>query len=355
MLQLAVMGKLVPQDPSDPPARELLKEIEAEKNRLIVAGKIRAPRPLPPVTEEEKPYQVPKGWEWVRLGEISSTRLGKMLDQSKNRGELKPYLRNTNVQWWNIELHDIKEMRLEKNELDEFKVEFGDLLICEGGEPGRGAIWEHSDIEMYFQKAIHRVRLFSRISARWILFSLQIDANTNKLDKYFTGATIKHFPGEKLVVYSFPLPPLPEQRRIVEKIDQFMALCDQLEAGLAAQTGKQTELLSAVMAAVTPVSTTPTRRAAPARAQATWADPDATEASEPKRRGRPAKVKAEVTAPEGEVATPKRRGRPPKKPVIVSASIPSATSEADAIRRLEALKLERSRGERQVGLFGMEA
>ena len=250
ILQLAVMGRLVPQDPKDPPALELLKEIEAEKKRLVKEGKIKKPKPLPPIKPEEMPYDLPPGWEWVKFGKVTSNRLGKMLDKSKNRGNPKPYLRNTNVQWHQFVLDDVKEMKFEDGELHEFRVLPGDLLICEGGEPGRCAIWRDSEIEIYFQKAVHRARPFSCVTSEYLEVCLTNDAGNGQLAKYFTGATIKHFPGDKLKGYVIPLPPLPEQHRIVACIDQLMALCDTLEQQIEAAADKQTELLNALMAQV---------------------------------------------------------------------------------------------------------
>lgn len=244
ILQLAVMGKLVPQNPVDQPASELLQEIEAEKQRLVKEGKIKKPKPLPPVTEEEKLYALPQGWEWVRFGEIVSTRLGKMLDKSKNKGESKPYLRNTNVQWHKFFLDDLKEMKFEEKELEEFLILPGDLLICEGGEPGRCAIWNHPELEIYFQKAIHRARPFLGVAPEYLEACLTKDARTNALDKYFTGATIKHFPGDKLCSYVIPLPPFQEQRRIIKEIHKLTILCDSLDQRIDATTAKQTELLT---------------------------------------------------------------------------------------------------------------
>jgi type I restriction enzyme, S subunit len=357
VLQLAVMGKLVPQDPSDLPARELLREIEAEKNRLIVAGNIRASKPLPPVAEEEKPYQIPEGWEWVRLSEI--TLISGGVTKGRNlvgRQVIEvPYLRVANVQRSYLNLEEIKYIDLPIDEVKKYSLLNGDLLITEGGDwdkVGRTAIWG-GEIET----CVHQNHVFKARKTLSVQNEVWLEKYLNSpfSRAYFAGAAkqttnLASINMTQLQYCPVAVPPPLEQHRIVAKIDQFMALCDQLEAGLAAQTGKQTELLNAVMAAVTPASTTPTRRA-PARAQVAWTDPEASEAAEPKRRGRPAKVQAEVTGIEGEVAAPRRRGRPPKNPVVVSASIPSATSEADAIRRLEALKLERSRGERQVGLF----
>lgn len=155
LLQLAVRGLLVPQDPTDEPASALLQKIRTEKDRLIATGQIKRDKPLPPITDEEKPFELPVGWEWVRLADIADSRLGKMLDKAKNSGRRYPYLRNTNVQWHHIDLDDIKEISLEASELAEFRLMAGDLLICEGGYPGRCAIWRDPDREMYFQKALH--------------------------------------------------------------------------------------------------------------------------------------------------------------------------------------------------------
>lgn len=183
ILTLAMQGKLVEQDPNDPPTSELLKEIEREKRASHEGTKTRRgkEKKLPPIKPEEVPYQLPQGWEWVRFGNITSNRLGKMLDKSKNRGNPKPYLRNTNVQWHQFLLDDVKEMKFEDDELDEFRVLPGDLLICEGGEPGRCAIWSDSEIEIYFQKAIHRARPFPCVTSKYLRVCLTNDAGNGEL------------------------------------------------------------------------------------------------------------------------------------------------------------------------------
>ena len=232
LLQLAVMGKLVPQNPSDEPASELLKRIAEEKARLVEEGILRKQKSLPEVDETEKPYALPFNWKWARFDSISNTRLGKMLDKAKNKGELRPYLRNTNVQWFNFVIDDLKSMRFEEHELDEYRVTPGDLVICEGGEPGRCAVWQGDVEDMFIQKALHRARPWLGISPFFLQFCLKAAAHSGFLDQFFTGATIKHFSGEKLAKYPVPLPPLAEQHRIVAKVDQLMALCDQLKARL---------------------------------------------------------------------------------------------------------------------------
>jgi len=250
ILQLAVMGKLVPQDPTDEPASELLRAIAAEKQQLVKEGKIKQPKPLPEIKPEKVPYELPKGWEWVLFGDVANSRLGKMLDKSKNRGIPRPYLRNTNVQWHWFELSDIKQMKFEDEELDEFRVMPGDLLICEGGEPGRCAIWSDPSQEIYFQKALHRARPYSGVAGEYLQICLTIDAKTERLNRYFTGAIIRHFPGDKLSKYVVPLPPNSEQQRIVAKIDQLMSLCNHLDQQIDAAMSKQADLLNALMAHV---------------------------------------------------------------------------------------------------------
>ncbi|MFU6375752.1 restriction endonuclease subunit S [Metapseudomonas otitidis] len=247
LLQLAVMGKLVPQDPSDEPASELLKRIAEEKARLVKEGILRKQKSLPEVDEAEKPYALPLTWKWTRFDSVSNNRLGKMLDKAKNKGELRPYLRNTNVQWFKFELDDLKCMRFEEYELDEYRVNPGDLVICEGGEPGRCAVWQGEVEDMFIQKALHRARPWLGISPFFLQFCLKADAHSRFLDQFFTGATIKHFSGEKLAKYPVPLPPLAEQHRIVAKVDQLMALCDQLKARLSQARQVHEQLANALV------------------------------------------------------------------------------------------------------------
>ena len=143
ILDLAIHGKLVPQNPNDEPASVLLERIRAEKERLIAEGKIkRSKKSATSDTShyENVPFEVPEGWEWVSLSEIAHSCLGKMLDKAKNQGTLQPYLRNVNVRWGTFELEDLLQMPFVEEEDERFSVVQGDLVVCEGGEPGRCAI-----------------------------------------------------------------------------------------------------------------------------------------------------------------------------------------------------------------------
>jgi len=238
ILTLAVQGKLVPQDPNDEPAEEILRRCKVDLKQWAVAP-------------DEERQAVPDSWTWIRFAGVGVQRLGKMLDAQKNRGELKPYLRNTNVQWMRFELDDVKDMRVEEREVEELRLKTGDLLICEGGEPGRCAIWRDEVGEMYFQKAIHRVRPCDAVTSEYLALNLQIDCANGVLDGFFTGATIKHLTGRSLATYPIPIPPLAEQRRIVAKVEQLMALVDALETQLADSREKGQKLLEAVVSELT--------------------------------------------------------------------------------------------------------
>lgn len=232
VLQLAVRGRLVPQDPADEPASVLLERIAAERARLVRTGMIRKQELLPPVSENEVPCDLPSGWEWSRFGAITDTRLGKMLDKAKNKGPLRPYLRNANVQWFRFVLEDVKELRIEEDQLADCTVSSGDLVICEGGEPGRVAVCGPETDGMVVQKALHRSRPWCGISPWYLAYLIRCEASSGRLSEYFTGATIKHLTGQSLAKVVVPVPPLPEQSRIVARMGLLLGLLDRLEARL---------------------------------------------------------------------------------------------------------------------------
>ena len=228
ILNLAVRGKLVPQDLNDEPASELLKQ-----KRIAVPG--------------AGPFELPASWTWVNVSAVADSRLGKMLDKAKNKGTPRRYLRNINVRWFDFDLSDLLEMRFEDSELPEFALRGGDVLICEGGEPGRAAVWDERETDIYFQKAIHRVRFLDFVDSEFFVKALRFSADDGRLGEYFTGTGIKHLTGKGLAAYLFPLPPLAEQHRIVAKVDELMALCDRLEASLAIRDQTRHRLLDALL------------------------------------------------------------------------------------------------------------
>jgi len=247
ILTLAMRGALVEQDPSDPPASELLKQIEAEKQRLIKEKKIRKPKKLPPITPEEVPYPLPEGWEWVRLGDIAKHNAGKTLDKSRNTGQPREYITTSNLYWGRFELENLRQMLIKNDELEKCTAQKNDLLICEGGEAGRAAVWNF-DSEICFQNHIHRVRFYRDVDPYFAYRFFEKLNATDEIDKYRKGVGISNMSGKALAAILFPLPPLPEQHRIVARIDQLMAHCDELERLRAEQERLQSELLDTVMA-----------------------------------------------------------------------------------------------------------
>ena len=196
---------------------------------------------------------LPKGWTVEPLASIADCRLGKMLDAEKNRGQLRPYLRNTNVQWGSIDLSDIKEMRIEDEERDRYAVRSGDLLVCEGGEPGRCAVWRDGR-EMYLQKAIHRVRPLNDTSVDFLRWFLQYAVSSGKLESLYTGSTIKHLPGRQLARIDVPIPPRREQERIAEWLDTLdsrrVSISERLEAARGIVERLRTAVLGSEYAAL---------------------------------------------------------------------------------------------------------
>ena len=178
------------------------------------------------------PYQLPEGWVWTTVGDICDTCLGKMLDKTKNNGSLKTYLRNINVRWGNFDLADLLSMPFRLEEQERFQVIKGDLVVCEGGEPGRCAIW-NKEYPIMFQKALHRIRCFSGVFNKYIAFVIESYACSNVLGKYFTGSTIKHLTGESLNSIIIPLPPCEEQKRIVSEIERWRLFVGVVENGIS--------------------------------------------------------------------------------------------------------------------------
>ena len=243
ILDLAIRGKLVPQDPNDEPASVLLERIRAEKEELIKQGKIKRDKKESVIfkgednsyyvrqdthteaIDEQFIFELPDNWEWCSLLNIAKMELGKTLDSAKNTGINYPYLRSVNVRWNDVDLSDLKEMRFEPEELERYTVRLNDLLICEGGDVGRSCVWT-GDKEILYQNALHRVRFYGECNPFYFMYYMMYYESLGIIKALCKGVTIKHLTGNVLSLIPFALPPIKEQSRIVEKLNQIFTLID---------------------------------------------------------------------------------------------------------------------------------
>ena len=165
-------------------------------------------------------------WTTRSLADVATFDLGKMLDRQKNTGELRPYLANINVRWGQFALDDLRETRFEDHERERYGLKFGDIVMCEGGEPGRCAIWKDERPGVMYQKALHRIRPGPCLDHRFLYFNLRNQGQTGELAGLFTGSTIRHLPREKLAKVRVPVPPMDEQRRIADVLSAYDELIE---------------------------------------------------------------------------------------------------------------------------------
>lgn len=247
ILQLAVMGKLVPQDPNDEPASELLKRIEQEKAQLVKEGKIKKQKPLPPVSDEEKPFELPEGWEWYRFEDTVDIQSGITKGRNLVGRELisVPYLRVANVQRGYLDLSEIKKIDIPADEKDKYQVKVNDLLITEGGDwdtVGRTAVWTDSSFYMANQNHVFKARpIMNELNVKWV----EIFMNSSVSRKYFASASkqttnLASINKTQLRGCFIALPPISESSRILDQYMSLLNLCDGLKSQL--QSAQQTQL-----------------------------------------------------------------------------------------------------------------
>ena len=160
-------------------------------------------------------------WSQKPLEEVADLSLGKMLDQKKNRGELMAYLANANVRWGEFNFDNLREMRFELRELDRYGLRYGDIVMCEGGEPGRCAIWKEQVSGMMIQKALHRIRPHPGLDSRFLFYSFLKKGRNGEFQGLLTGSTIKHLPSEKLAKVRIDIPPLITQQQIADILSAY--------------------------------------------------------------------------------------------------------------------------------------
>ena len=214
ILDLAIHGKLVPQDPNDAPASELLKRIN----------------PKAEITCDNGQYgKMPEGWCETILGELFEHNTGKALNSSNQEGVMRDYLTTSNVYWDTFDLSVVKQMLFKENELEKCTVVKGDLLVCEGGDVGRSAIW-NQDYDICIQNHLHRLRPKAELSVRFYYHVLKYLKDNNMIGG--KGIGLLGLSSKELHKLPFPLPPYNEQQRIVNKIEELFTLLDNIQKSL---------------------------------------------------------------------------------------------------------------------------
>ena len=250
ILQLAVMGKLVPQDPNDESASELLKRIAKERAKLESEGTCRKSKSTPPVGEDEQPFELPDGWGWVRLGTLAIFENGDRSSRYPNEGDHQP----SGVPFFGAKdmidgllrfdsgLRFISEEKF--SELSNGKLVDRDFVVLLRGTVGKIALFRANP--EFSTGFINAQMLIVRILNKHLCDYFGVYSATNffqsLITRKTTGSAIKQMPANVLADFLFPLPPLAEQHRIVAKVDELMALCDRLKADLAESRTRQSRL-----------------------------------------------------------------------------------------------------------------
>ena len=245
ILQLAVMGMLVPQDPSDEPASALLERIATEKARLVKEKKIKKEKPLPAISEGEKPFELPQGWEWCRLGSLMPQFQNGASSRGDNGGIPITVLRLADIKDWKVSLVDTRELSIDSKSIDKYLLEKGDTLIIRvngssdivgrfiGCDESYDAIYCDHFIRMRFLIEVFNTRYLSLLGSSNIV-------RAKIADLFVSTAGQKTVNQGHISSIVLPLPSITEQHRIVAKVDELMTICDQLKSRL--QTSQQTQL-----------------------------------------------------------------------------------------------------------------
>lgn len=258
ILQLAVQGKLVPQDPTDEPASELLKRIRAEKERLLLTGQLRRDEPLPPIGEDETPYELPKSWSWVRLGDISE--YGNR--ESINGGGVSD-------DTWVLDLEDIEKATSRLLA----KVQFKDRNFQSSKNVFREGDVLYGKLRPYLDKVIVAdedglcsseivpIRGYPGIYPCYLKWALKRPDFLDYVNSRTYGTKMPRLGTKDAQMALIPLPPLAEQKRIVAKVENLLTQSQALAAELAAAEAEQSRLSRAslhhLLAAPTPADFAP--------------------------------------------------------------------------------------------------
>ena len=236
ILQEAIQGKLVPLIAEEGTAQELLEQIKKEKQKLVKEGKLKKSTLSDSVIfrgddnkyytinkkekiciDDEIPFDIPDTWEWCRLGTLFSHCTGKALNSSNLKGQLMTYITTSNLYWDRFELGNIKQMRFTDEEIEKCTATFGDLLVCEGGDVGRAAIWNYP-YDIRIQNHIHKLRAYKQLCTKFFFWVFYFYKATGRIGG--KGIGIQGLSSKALDNILIPLPPLKEQQRIVAQIEK---------------------------------------------------------------------------------------------------------------------------------------
>ncbi|WP_270657147.1 restriction endonuclease subunit S [Aeromonas sp. Y293-4] len=253
ILELAVRGKLVPQDPSDEPASVLLERIAAEKARLVKEGKIKKPKALPEISEEDKPFELPQGWIWERLSNISFFQEGPGILAKDFRDTGVPLIRISGIHGETVSLDgcNFLDEDVVSKKWDHFRLDKGDILLSSSASLGKVAKVGDEATGSIPYTGLIRFKPFQGVFDEYLIRFFCAHEFVRQIDNNKKGAAILHFGPTHLRRMIVPLPPFKEQHRIVAKVDELMALCDQLELRSESQLAAHQTLVETLLATLT--------------------------------------------------------------------------------------------------------
>ena len=227
ILERAFQGRLTERNRDDGTGIELLETIKAEKLRLIKSKIIKKEKELPAITYDDIPFDIPESWTWAYVGDIFLHNTGKAQNSSgSGSGVARKFITTSNLYWNRFDFSKVKEMPFTDKELERCTVKKGDLLVCEGGDCGRSAIWTF-DEEVCIQNHVHRLRPYTEISIEYFYHLFYLYKFTGKLRG--RGVGIQGLSNEAIHQVICPLPPFAEQKRIVAKIEELLPYIDRYE------------------------------------------------------------------------------------------------------------------------------
>lgn len=224
--------------------KRLIDKIEEEKGKKNVNKK--SSDGLISILENDIPFDIPGHWVWTKIGDITNHNSGKTLDGGRNKGNKKDYITTSNLYWGYFKLEKLKQILIEDHELEKCTAKKGDLLVCEGGEAGRAAIWQE-DYEICFQNHIHRIRPYSFVNSNFLFYFFNHLNLSGQINLYRKGMGISNISSKSLSSIKIPLPPLHEQEQIVAKLEELMTFCDELEQSIKESQGYNEKLLQQVL------------------------------------------------------------------------------------------------------------